>query len=503
MRMMERNRVYAAIDLKSFYASVECQERGLDPLHVNLVVADESRTDKTICLAVSPSLKKYGISGRARLYEVKEELKKINRARREKIRWEPFKGVSADERELEKDPYLELGMHIAVPRMAYYMEYSTKIYRIYLKYVAEEDIHVYSIDEVFIDLTAYLNYYHMSAHDLVRTMIRDVLHATGITATAGIGTNLFLAKVAMDIVAKHLPADQDGVRIAELDEMSYRRQLWTHTPIRDFWRVGRGYADKLKKEGLFTMGDIARRSIEDEESLYKLFGVNAELLIDHAWGYEPCRISDIKAYKPKDHSLTSGQMLMRDYTFEEGRTIVREMMDLMCLDLVKKGVTAESVTISVGYAKSTQPGSGADAGGGRFGRYGHRDGGTVRFEGGSCEASVMVPEVVALYDRVMDHSRMIRRVNISCNNVREDRGNRQLNLFDMMKDESKSRPQEEVLEKDKKLQEAELAIKDKFGKNAILKGTNFKAEATTRERNMQIGGHKSGESGGRKNGQKR
>ena len=461
---MDGENRYICIDLKSFYASVECVERGLDPMTTNLVVADPERSDKTICLAVSPSMKKLGVKNRCRVFEIPEGIDYI----------------------------------MAQPRMQKYIDYAAEIYGIYLKWFSKDDIHVYSIDEAFIDVTHYLHVYSCTPRELAVRIMNEISSKIGVRATCGIGTNLYLTKIALDITAKHA---EDF--IGELDEEKYRETLWNHRPLTDFWRIGEGTARRLEKIGVHTMGELAETAERDKNLLYKMFGVDAELLIDHAWGREPVTMADIKEYKPKDHSLTSGQVLMRDYTFEEGRTIIREMMDLMCLDLVKKGVTAESVTISVGYAKSTQPGSGADAGGGRFGRYGHRDGGTVRFEGGSCEESVMVPEVVALYDRVMDHSRMIRRVNISCNNIREDRGSRQLNLFDMMKDESKSRPQEEVLEKDKKLQEAELAIKDKFGKNAILKGTNFKAEATTRERNMQIGGHKSGESGGHKNGQKR
>lgn len=461
---MDGENRYICIDLKSFYASVECVERGLDPMTTNLVVADPERSDKTICLAVSPSMKKLGVKNRCRVFEIPDGIDYI----------------------------------MAQPRMQKYIDYAAEIYGIYLKWFSKDDIHVYSIDEAFIDVTHYLHVYGCTPRELAVRIMNEISSKIGVRATCGIGTNLYLTKIALDITAKHA---EDF--IGELDEEKYRETLWDHRPLTDFWRIGEGTARRLEKIGVHTMGELAAAAGRDENLLYKMFGVDAELLIDHAWGREPVTMADIKAYQPKDHSLTSGQVLMRDYTFEEGRTIVREMMDLMCLDLVKKGVTAESVTISVGYAKSTQPGSGADAGGGRFGRYGHRDGGTVRFEGGSCEESVMVPAVVALYDRVVDHSRMIRRVNISCNNIREDRGNRQLNLFDMMKDETKSRPQEEVLEKDKKLQEAELAIKDKFGKNAILKGTNFKAEATTRERNMQIGGHKSGESGGRKNGQKR
>jgi len=455
---------YICIDLKSFYASVECVERGLDPMTTNLVVADPERSDKTICLAVSPSMKKLGVKNRCRVFEIPDGIDYI----------------------------------MAQPRMQKYIDYAAEIYGIYLKWFSKDDIHVYSIDEAFIDITHYLHVYRCTPRQLAVRVMDEISKSIGVRSTCGIGTNLYLTKIALDITAKHA---EDF--IGELDEEKYRETLWNHRPLTDFWRIGAGTVRKLEKIGVHTMGELAALSQRDEGLLYDMFGVDAELLIDHAWGREPVTMADIKAYKPKDHSLSSGQVLMRDYTFEEGRTIVKEMMDQMCLDLVRKGLTAESVTISVGYAKSTQPGAGADAAGGRYGRYGHREGGTVRFEGGSSEASVIVPAVANLYDRIMDRSRMIRRVTISCNNVMEDRGARQMNLFDMMKEESKTRPQEEVLEKDQKLQEAELAIKDKFGKNAILKGINFRSESTAKERNLQIGGHKSGEAGGDKNGQNR
>ena len=463
-RNMDGNYTYICIDLKSFYASVECVERGLDPMTTNLVVADPERSDKTICLAVSPSMKKLGVKNRCRVFEIPDGIDYI----------------------------------MAQPRMQKYIDYAAEIYGIYLKWFSKDDIHVYSIDEAFIDVTHYLHVYGCTPRELAVRVMEEIRTSIGVRATCGIGTNLYLTKIALDITAKHA---EDF--IGELDEEKYRQTLWNHRPLTDFWRIGDGTARRLEKIGVHTMGELAETAQRDEALLYKMFGVDAELLIDHAWGREPVTMADIKAYQPKDHSLSSGQVLMRDYTFEEGRTIIKEMMNQMCLDLVRKGLTAESVTISVGYAKSSEPGRGADAMGGRFGRYGHRDGGTVRFEGGSSEESVMVPEVAALYDRTVDHSRMIRRVNMSCNNVREDRGVRQINLFDMLKEENKSRPQEQVLEKDHKLQEAELVIKDKFGKNAILKGINFKSESTARERNMQIGGHKSGEKGGAGNGQKR
>ena len=455
---------YICIDLKSFYASVECVERGLDPMTTNLVVADPERSDKTICLAVSPSMKKLGVKNRCRVFEIPDGIDYI----------------------------------MAQPRMQKYIDYAAEIYGIYLKWFSKDDIHVYSIDEAFIDVTHYLHIYGCTPRQLAVQIMDEISQKIGVRSTCGIGTNLYQTKIALDITAKHA---EDF--IGELDEEKYRETLWNHRPLTDFWRIGAGTVRRLEKIGVHTMGELAALSQRDEGLLYDIFGVDAELLIDHAWGREPVTMADIKAYKPRDHSLSSGQVLMRDYSFEEGRTIVKEMMDQMCLDLVRKGLTAESVTISVGYAKSTKPGSGADAAGGRYGRYGHREGGTVRFEGGSSEASVMVPAVADLYDRIMDRGRMIRRVNISCNNVREDKGARQMNLFDMMREEGKTRPQEEVLQKDQKLQEAELAIKDKFGKNAILKGINFRSESTARERNMQIGGHKSGEAGGKKNGQNR
>ena len=460
---MDGEYTYICIDLKSFYASVECVERGLDPMTTNLVVADPERSDKTICLAVSPSMKKLGVKNRCRVFEIPDGIDYI----------------------------------MAQPRMQKYIDYAAEIYGIYLKWFSKDDIHVYSIDEAFIDVTHYLHVYGCTPKELAVRVMNEINEYIGVRAACGIGTNLYLTKIALDITAKH--ADDF---IGELDEARYRETLWDHRPLTDFWRIGAGTAKRLEKIGVHTMGELAALSQTDEKLLYSMFGVDAELLIDHAWGRELVTMADIKEYQPKDHSLTSGQVLMRDYTFEEGRTIIKEMTDQLCLDLVRKGLTAGSVTISVGYAKSSEPGKGADAMGGRFGRYGHRDGGTVRFEGGSSEASVMVPEVADLYDRTVDHSRMIRRVNISCNKVQEDAGARQMNLFDIMKEESKSRPQEQVLEKDHKLQEAELAIKDKFGKNAILKGINLKSESTGRERNMQIGGHKSGEKGGKGNEQK-
>ena len=352
---MNKCKTYIAIDLKSFYASVECRERSRDPLTTNLVVADPSRTEKTICLAVSPSLKKYGLSGRARLFEVIQKVNAANNIRKLKAPNHVFSGSSDDSTELQKNPSLKIDYIIAPPRMARYMEYSTKIYNIYLKYIAPEDIHIYSIDEVFIDVTHYLSTYNMTARELAMTMIQDILDTTGITATAGIGTNMYLCKIAMDIVAKHIEPDKNGVRIAELDEMSYRRLLWNHKPLTDFWRVGRGYSKKLEKIGLYTMGDIARCSIGkstdyyNEELLYKLFGINAELLIDHAWGYEPCTMEDVKAYKPETNSISSGQVLHCPYEFDKARLVVKEMIDLMALDLVDKGLVTNQIVLTIGY----------------------------------------------------------------------------------------------------------------------------------------------------------
>ena len=352
---MNKCKTYIAIDLKSFYASVECRERSRDPLTTNLVVADPSRTEKTICLAVSPSLKKYGLSGRARLFEVIQKVNAANNIRKLKAPNHVFSGSSDDSTELQKNPSLKIDYIIAPPRMARYMEYSTKIYNIYLKYIAPEDIHIYSIDEVFIDVTHYLSTYNMTARELAMTMIQDILDTTGITATAGIGTNMYLCKIAMDIVAKHIEPDKNGVRIAELDEMSYRRLLWNHKPLTDFWRVGRGYSKKLEKIGLYTMGDIARCSIGkstdyyNEELLYKLFGINAELLIDHVWGYEPCTMEDVKAYKPETNSISSGQVLHCPYEFDKARLVVKEMIDLMALDLVDKGLVTNQIVLTIGY----------------------------------------------------------------------------------------------------------------------------------------------------------
>ena len=505
-----KNRSYIAIDLKSFYASVECNERGLDPLTTNLVVADASRTEKTICLAVSPSLKAYGIPGRARLFEVVEKVKEVNAQRLMKAAGRAFSGASFDDTELKSSPELSLDYIVATPRMAYYIEYSTKIYNIYLKYIAPEDIHVYSIDEVFIDATNYLNTYNLSARGLATEMMLDVLNTTGVTATAGIGTNLYLSKVAMDIQAKHIPADNNGMRIAELDEMSYRRSLWSHRPLTDFWRVGRGYAAKLEKHGLYTMGDIARCSLGkstdyfNEDFLYKLFGVNAELLIDHAWGWEPCTIADIKAYKPSTNSLGSGQVLHCAYPFEKAKLIVREMTDLLALDLVDKRLVTDQLVLTVGYdmesltdpmiRKAYHGEVTTDHYGRAVPKSAH---GSANLGRQTSSAKLLLDAVTELYDRIVDQNLLIRRVNITANHVVDEAAVQkalsleQLDLFtDYAAAQTKKEAEEAELAREKRMQKAMLEIKKKHGKNAILKGMNLEEGATTIDRNRQIGGHK-------------
>lgn len=508
--MAEKNRIYVAIDLKSFYASVECVERGLEPLTTNLVVADASRTEKTICLAVSPSLKAYGIPGRARLFEVVEKVRKANADRLLKVPSRKFTGSSYDAIELKNNPELAIDYITAVPRMAYYMDYSTRIYNIYLKYIAPEDIHVYSIDEVFMDVTSYLETYKMSARELTKKIIMDVRENTGITATAGIGTNLYLAKVALDIVAKHIPEDINGVRIAELDEMTYRRKLWTHRPLTDFWRIGRGYAKRLEEHGLYTMGDIARCSIGkagdyyNEDLLYKLFGVNAELLIDHAWGWEPCTIEHIKAYKPSTNSISSGQVLHRPYDYHETRLIVREMTDLLVLDLVDKGLVTDQMVLTIGYdvenltdperAKLYKGEVTIDHYGRRIPKHAH---GTANLEKKTSSTRLISEAVLDLYDRIVDKNLLVRRVTVAANHVvdettvKNNETYEQLDLFTDFNLLQKQRQQEEkLLEKEKKMQKAILSIQKRYGKNAVLKGMNLLEGATTKDRNEQIGGHK-------------
>ena len=450
-------KTYIAIDLKSFYASVECVERGLDPLTARLVVADSSRTDKTICLAVSPALKAYGIPGRPRLFEVNQRIARLK----------------------QEDPSLPLDFVIARPRMSKYLEVSGKVYGVYLRFIAPEDIHVYSIDEVFIDATQYLRMYSVDAHTLAMRLIKEVLKETGVTATAGIGPNLYLCKVAMDIEAKHQKADEDGVRIAELTEMSYRQKYWTHQPLTDFWRIGHGTQERLASAGMYTLGDVARMSLRNEEVLYKLFGVNAELLIDHAWGWEPCTMADIKAYRPSASSLSSGQVLMEPYSFEKARTIVREMTDLLSLDLVDKRLVTTQLVLHVGY----------EAGKGKgpmvkdwYGRPTPKPAhGSVNLPFPTSATSVLLRSMMELYDKIVDRNLFVRRVYVVASQVKreEELDGRQMSLFDDATDTSRERKQQEVI----------LEIRRKFGKNAILKGMNFEEGATTRERNQQIGGH--------------
>lgn len=500
-----RQHTYIAIDLKSFYASVECRDRGLDPLDTNLVVADESRTDKTICLAVTPTLKSFDIPGRARLFEVKQRVQEVNADRKRNLRGREFAGSSHFYSELSKDPSLALDFIIAPPRMAYYMEYSTRIYEIYMKYVAPEDIIVYSIDEVFMDVTDYLQTYRMSPRDLAMKMILEVLETTGITATAGIGTNLYLCKVAMDVMAKHIPSDENGVRIAFLDEMTYRRELWSHRPITDFWRVGRGYAKKLETYGIYTMGDVARCSEQNEELLYRLFGKNAELLIDHAWGWEPCTVEAVKAYRPESSSLGSGQVLQCPYDAEKAKLVVREMADALSLDLVEKRLVTDQIVITVGYdienltdperRKKYRGEVVTDRYGRQIPKHAH---GTENLESFTSSTQKMVEAACVLYDRIVDKNLLIRRMNITANNIVEEKAAQQknnsyqqLDLFTDYAAEEEQEKQEALrLDRERKLQEATITIKKKFGKNAILKGMSLQEGATAKNRNEQIGGHK-------------
>lgn len=496
------NRTYIAIDLKSFYASVECVERGLDPLNTNLVVADASRTEKTICLAVSPSLKAYGIPGRARLFEVVQKVQEANGKRRLKAPGRKFTEKSVIASELNLNPALELDYIVAPPQMAHYMEVSTRIYKTYLKYVAPEDIHVYSIDEVFIDATYYLNTYKLSAREMAMMLIRDVLSTTGITATAGIGTNLYLAKIAMDIQAKHTEADKDGVLIAELDEMSYRKLLWSHRPLTDFWRVGRGYAVKLEANGLYTMGDVARYSLYNEDALYKLFGINAELLIDHAWGWEPCTIEDIKSYKPSTNSLSSGQVLQCPYPYDKAKLIVREMTELLVLDLVQKNVVTDQIVLDVGYDIENLTGDKSAYGGevttDRYGRkvpkYAH---GTAHIKQQTSSTMLIMDAMMELFDRIVDKRLTVRRINVTAcklvseSDVLKEQPCEQLDLFsDYEAEEKKKAKEKEELEREKRIQKTVIELREKFGRNAVLKGMNLEEGATTVSRNKQIGGHK-------------
>lgn len=500
---------YIAIDLKSFYASVECIERGLDPLTTNLVVADESRTQKTICLAVSPALKSWGIPGRPRLFEVVQKVKEANSLRMVKAPGHTFSGESCDDSALRADPSLAIAYLTAPPQMARYMEWSTRIYEVYLKYIAPEDIHVYSIDEVFIDAAQYLDLYQLSARELTLTIIRDVLDTTGITAAAGIGTNLYLCKAAMDIMAKKVEPDENGVRIAELDEISYRKQLWNHRPLTDFWRVGRGYERKLEEAGLFTMGDIAKCSIGkpgefyNEELLYKMFGVNAELLIDHAWGWESCTMADIKAYKPESSSIGSGQVLPCAYPAKKARLVVWEMADSLSLSLVQKGLVTDQVVLTVGYDIENISSAGDSSGyqgitstdryGRTIPRHGH---GTRIFSSFTSSGRQITEEVMDLFDQIVNPELLIRRLYLTAGHLKppeeaEPSECRQLNLFtDFSIGTDEMEREKEQKEKERKLQEAMLKIKGKYGKNAIVKGTNLEEGATGMDRNRQIGGHR-------------
>lgn len=497
-----QDRTYIAIDLKSFYASVECVDRGLDAMTTNLVVADLSRTEKTICLAVTPSLKAYGIPGRARLFEVIQKVKQVNRDRQRHAPQGKLTGKSYFDNELKADPSLAVDYIVAPPRMAHYMECSTRIYQIYLKYVAPEDIHVYSIDEVFIDATSYLKATGLSAHEFAKSIMKDVLQQTGITATAGIGTNLYLCKIAMDIGAKKTQPDADGARIAELDEMTYRRTLWEHRPLTDFWRVGKGYAEKLEAHGLYTMGDIARCSLGkpsdyySEDLLYKLFGVNAELLIDHAWGWEPCTIADIKAYKPESNSIGSGQVLQEPYPYEKAKLVANEMAESLALDLVAKGLVTDQIVATIGYDRCNEEYQGeysVDRYGRKIPKHAH---GTANLSRQTASEKLIKKAVVELFERIVDKDLLVRRLYITATHVipeseKQEQTAQQLDLFTDYEAEQKKREEEEAeLQREKKRQEAVLQIKNKYGKNAILKGMNLEEGATAKNRNEQIGGHK-------------
>lgn len=497
--MQEEQKIYVSIDLKSFYASVECRERGLNPLTTNLVVADSSRTEKTICLAVSPALKKYGIPGRARLFEVVQKVKEINADRKRRAPGHIFTGKSINELELNKNLSLQLDYIAAPPRMAHYMQYSTQIYNVYLKYFAPEDIYVYSIDEVFCDVTHYLKTYNMTARKLVTKVIQDVYETTGITATAGIGTNMYLCKVAMDIVAKHVKPDKNGVRIAGLDEMSYRKLLWNHRPITDFWRVGKGYANKLEQHRIYTMGDVAKTSIYNEELLYKLFGVNAELLIDHSWGWECVTIDSIKAYKPTTNSICSGQVLHCPYNYENTRLIVKEMTELLSLDLVKKNLVTNQIVLEIGYDidNLTDPEiKGKYNGEVTTDRYGRKvpkhAHGTINIDHKTSSTKIIMEATLNLYERIINKDLLVRRLNITANNVtniadEKEKSYEQIDLFTNYEEINKNRKKEAD---ELRIQKAMIDIKQKYGKNAIVKGMNLQKEGTTIERNGQIGGHR-------------
>ena len=497
-----KEKVYAVIDLKSFYASVECAERGLDPMDTNLVVADASRTEKTICLAVSPSLKAYGIPGRARLFEVIQKVREVNENRRWNAPGRKFTGKSVYDSVLKENPSTELDYIIALPRMAMYLKYSTEIYKIYLDYVSAEDIHVYSIDEVFIDLTNYLETYKKTAYELTKDIIYNVLWQTGITAAAGIGTNMYLAKVAMDIMAKHEEADEYGVRIAQLDEKTYREKLWAHQPITDFWRVGKGISKRLEKFDIYTMGDIAKMSIHNEDILYKELGINAELLIDHAWGWEPVTIADIKGYKPQAKSIASGQVLHSPYTFEKARVVLHEMADSVVYQLLEGELVTDQMVLTVGYdIENISADSGYD-GEIVIDRYGRKKPkhahGTANLDRYTSSAKLITNAVLGLYDRITDKNLLIRRLTLVASHIktekelREEQQVQQLDLFSTVSSADVEK-EHEALEKEKRLQKAVMNLKHKYGKNAVLKGMSFQEGATMRDRNRQIGGHRAGE----------
>lgn len=490
-------KTYIAIDLKSFFASVECVDRGLDPLKTNLVVADEGRTEKTICLAVTPSLKAQGISGRPRLFEVVQRVEEINLERKRKSPGNMLGIESCNADELELHPSYRLGYITAVPRMSRYMEVSAVVYGIYLKYVAAEDIHIYSVDEVFIDATSYLKAYRLSPREFAMTLIKDVLSATGITATAGIGTNLYLCKIAMDIVAKHIKPDKNGVRIARLNEMTYRRMLWGHAPLTDFWRIGRGTSKTLARYGMFTMGDVARCSVDNEELLYELFGVNAELLIDHAWGWEPCTIADIKSYVPENSSLSVGQVLQEPYSFEKGRLIVREMADSLSLDLIDKGLTADQIVLTVGYdienlsSPEKLKNYGGEVKSDFYGRLLPKSAhGSIDLERRTASSKFILKAVADLYDEIVCKDFTVRRMYVVANHILNgitENAPMQQNLFS---DFDTNELDERSLSRETNMQMAILKIKKRYGKNAILRGMNLEEGATAVERNMQVGGHR-------------
>lgn len=493
---MPESPTYICIDLKSFYASVECVERGLDPLNTNLVVADPGRTEKTICLAVTPSLKAQGLSGRPRYFEVLRKVREINLLRKNRAPGQLLGKESCNARELAANPSLTLAFLTAIPRMALYIEYSTRVYSVYLKYISQDDIHVYSIDEVFIDATHYLKLYKKSAHDLADTIIRDILVTTGVTATVGIGPNLYLAKIAMDIMAKHVAPDKNGVRIAELDVQTYRQNLWTHVPLTDFWRVGKGYAQKLAHYGIKTMGDIARYSLRCEDFLFRLFGINAELLIDHAWGYEPCTMADIKSYKPAAKSLGSGQILHEAYTVPKARLVVIEMVDALALDLVSKRLATDQIVLTVGFDRENlAPEKGytgptvKDSYGRTIPKHAH---GTANLPMHTSSGNLMTEAVLGLFDRIVSSEMLVRRINLAAHHILPETAlpPKKYVQLDLFSNSDKEKDARQNTSRERKQQEVMLKIRQRYGKNSLLKGMNFEDGATARERNQQIGGHR-------------